>query len=188
MENILNRELIVGKSACRAIGVTAFIMLTAAGAFVRIPLGFTPVPLTLQTFFVLLSGAFLGGGWGAFSQAGYILMGVAGIPVFTVAGSGLLYLSGPTAGYLLGFVLASLFVGVSIKYVKGSLKKTIAVFLAADALILICGALWLKAVFAQPLPMAVSLGLIPFVAGDVLKAVAAALVYNRLYGRIREIF
>lgn len=88
MEAILKREIVVNKTACRIIGVTVFVILTSLGAFVRIPLPFTPVPVTLQTFFVLLSGAVLGGAIGAASQLSYLLLGTAGLPIFTNAGSG----------------------------------------------------------------------------------------------------
>ena len=87
MEVILKKELVLNKAACRIIGVAIFVVLTSLGAFVRIPLPFTPVPLTLQTMFVLLSGAFLGSGLAATAQLGYILLGLSGVPIFTGAGS-----------------------------------------------------------------------------------------------------
>jgi len=108
---VLKREIIKSRLINNILGVSIFVVLTSLGAFVRIPLGFTPVPLTLQTFFVLLSGAILGSNLGLFSQAGYLLLGAAGLPIFSGAGSGLLYLFGPTAGYLWGFIIASFVVG-----------------------------------------------------------------------------
>jgi biotin transport system substrate-specific component len=86
-----------------------FVALTVAGAFLRIPLW--PVPLTLQTFFVLLSGLVLGSRLGALSQAVYILLGLVGLPVFT-NGGGLGYLIQPTFGYLMGFVPAAAVTGL----------------------------------------------------------------------------
>ena len=93
--------------AAAAAGVIGFALLTALGAAVRIPLPFTPVPITLQTLFVLLAGVTLGPRLGAASMAFYLLLGTAGYHVF--AGSercGLQTIFGPTGGYLLGFLLA----------------------------------------------------------------------------------
>ena len=111
METIIKRELISDKGLCRLLAVGVFIALTTLSAFVRIPLPFTPVPLTLQTFFVLLSGALLGRQLGAFAQAAYMFLGLTGQQVFTGTGCGSLYLLGPTGGYIIGFVLAAFFAG-----------------------------------------------------------------------------
>src|SRR5512137_1746469 len=113
MELSLHTELIRSKAASRAAAVAVFAVLSMLGAFVRIPIPWSPVPLTLQTFFVLLSGACLGRRLGAVSQVCYVLVGIAGLPVFSQAGSGLLYLAGPTGGYLAGFIAASLWIGSS---------------------------------------------------------------------------
>ena len=83
MDSVLNREIIISKKICRFLAVTVFIILTTLSAFVRIPLFFTPVPFTLQTLFVLLSGALLGKKLGVFTQAGYLLLGLTGFQVFT---------------------------------------------------------------------------------------------------------
>jgi len=71
MEAIIKRELITDKRICQLLVSMSFVALTALSAFVRIPLPFTPVPLTLQTFFVLLSGALLGRRLGLFTQGLY---------------------------------------------------------------------------------------------------------------------
>jgi biotin transport system substrate-specific component len=97
MEALLRKEIILNKTLCRVIGIAVFIILTSLGAFVRIPLPFSPVPLTLQTFFVLLGGALLGSNLGALSQLSYIFLGVLGLPVFSGAGSGLSYFWAPPA-------------------------------------------------------------------------------------------
>ena len=109
--DILSKEIVIDRTATRAIGLFCFIILTALGAYVRIPLPFTPVPITLQTFFVLLSGAVLGRKWGSASQMGYLLLGIVGLPVFAGAGAGFAYLFGPTGGYIIGFIVASWLVG-----------------------------------------------------------------------------
>jgi len=188
LELTLKKELIVNKTFCRAIGVCAFIILTALGAFVRIPLPFTPVPLTLQTFFVLLGAALLGANLGAFTQVGYLFLGACGLPVFTASGSGLLYFSGPTTGYLLGFILASFFAGRFIEKSRDNLFLAVVLLFAADTILLSCGALWLKNILGLSLAKAFFLGFLPFIPGDLLKALAAAIIYLRLKPRARNIF
>jgi len=187
METILKKEIIVNKALCRTIGVSLFVMLTALGAFVRIPLPFTPVPITLQTFFVLLSGAFLGS-LGALSQIIYVLLGVSGLTVFTGAGSGLPYLLGPTGGYLVGFILASFCVGRLIKHGKQNLFSAFIILCVADFILLSCGVIWLKLIFGYSFRKLLFMGFMPFVAGDLFKALFAASLYIRLESRIKELF
>lgn len=188
MELTLEREIVVNKTACRAIGVTAFVLLSALGAFVRIPLPFTPVPLTLQTFFVLLSAACLGGSLAIRSQLIYILLGVAGLPIFTGAASGAAVLVGPTGGYLVGFIAAVFFIGKTIGYAKGSFLLTFGLFCLADFILLACGALWLGVLFGLDFAKMFWLGFSPFVPGDLFKAFLAASIYFRFKTRLREIF
>lgn len=188
LELAFKREVIVNKSLCRAIGACAFIIFTALGAFVRIPLPFTPVPLTLQTFFVLLGAALLGAKLGAFTQAGYLFLGACGLPVFTASGSGPLYFSGPTTGYLFGFILASLFAGRFIEKSRDNLFLVLTLLFVADIILLSCGAIWLKSIFKLSLAEAFFLGFLPFIPGDLLKALAASVIYLRLKPRARNIF
>lgn len=187
MELVFKREIVSSKLACRASAAVVFLAFMCLGAFVRIPLPFTPVPLTLQTFFVLLSGAFLGRNWAFLTQAGYILLGAAGIPVFAEAGSGLTYLLGPTAGYLFGFVLAAFFAGTFIKGQAQDWRIVAGILAAADGILLATGTLWLKFFLGCGIREAFFMGTLPFIAGDACKVACAALVYNTLKKRIREI-
>jgi biotin transport system substrate-specific component len=189
MESILSRELVVNKSICRIIGVMSFVVLTSIGAFVRIPLPFTPVPLTLQTFFVLLSGAILGANLGALSQIIYLLLGAGGIPIFANAGSGSVYIFGPTGGYILGFVLASFFIGKVIK-MRGKISY-FGLFIwmcLADLIILLSGVLWLKALFGFNLSKAILVGLLPFLPVDLIKITVASSIFLNIYTRSKKIF
>lgn len=188
MEAILKKELISDRVTCRFIGAISFLILITLSAFVRIPLPFTPVPITLQTFFVLLCGAFLGTGLGFSVLMGYLALGVFGLPVFTGAGSGLLYLFGPTGGYLAGFMLACLVIAKNIKRASTSLLSTFALFCLADFLLLACGTLWLKIISGGSLVNSVFIGFLPFVIGDLFKAFAAAALYLRFRRRLNEIF
>jgi biotin transport system substrate-specific component len=186
VEIIIKRELISDKRLCRLLAVGVFITLTALSAFVRIPLPFTPVPLTLQTFFVLLSGALLGRKLGVFAQAAYVLLGLTGQQVFTGAGSGSLYLLGPTGGYIVGFVLASFFAGSFLIKEKQSAFAVFIKLLAADFMILFSGMLWLKVSLSCGLSKAFLLGFLPFVLGDILKVALATIVYHKMRARIKE--
>jgi len=188
MEISLRKELILDKTACRIIGVLAFAAFMSLGAFVRIPLPFSPVPLTLQTFFVLLSGACLAGNFGGLSQLVYVLLGTAGLPVFSQAGSGVLYLLGPTGGYLLGFVLASLFIGRLIRHIPDKVSSIFVLFCLADLILLSFGVLWLKFISGCPLTKSLLIGFLPFIPGDLLKALAAVVIYSQIAKRCRQIF
>lgn len=187
MDAILKREIVLNKSICKIIGVSMFVTLTVLGAFVRIPLPWTPVPLTLQTLFVLLSGAFLGAGLGSFSQMIYMVLGAAGVSIFTSAGSGWLYIAGPTGGYLVGFMIASWFVGKLIKRFESSLFSVFVLFCLADFVLLASGALWLKLIFKLGFYKMVAVGFIPFIIGDLLKSLVAAAIYFKCRNRIKAI-
>jgi len=186
MELIIKRELISDKRFCRLFSVGVFIILTAIGFCTYSPLPFTPVPLTLQTFFVLLSGALLGKKLGTVTQAAYMFLGFTGQQVFTGLGSGGLYLLGPTGGYIAGFILASFLAGSLLTEEKQSGPVVFIKLLVADFIILFTGMLWLKVSMSISLSQAWLLGFLPFVAGDILKVALAAVVYNQLRGRIKE--
>jgi len=187
MEIIIKKELISDKRICRYLAVGVFIILTALSAFVRLPLPFTPVPLTLQTFFVLLSGAFLGRKLGTITQSTYMLLGLSGQQIFTGLGSGSLYLLGSTGGYIVGFILASFLAGSLLTGKKEGLFTVFLKLLSADFIILFSGMLWLKISLFLPLSKAFLLGFLPFVFGDILKVALATLVYHKMRARVKTI-
>ncbi|ACV25330.1 biotin transporter BioY [Methanocaldococcus fervens] len=157
--------------------------LTGALAQIRIFLPWTPVPITGQTFSVLLDGVVLGRRWGGLSQAIYILLGGLGVPWFANFSGGFSHLLGPTGGYLIGFVVAALFIGYVVdKYVKSrNFLPMLAVMLFANFVIiygfgLLGLGLWL-ALIKGSFPGIWELlwmGAFPFVPGDIIKAVLAA--------------
>ncbi len=108
----IDRALSVGNSRAvsSALWISAFALLTAVGAQIVIP--FAPVPFTLQSVFVLLSGAMLGARKGALAQVAYLGMGAAGLPVFAGFSGTFLHLLGPTGGYLIAFPLAAYVTGL----------------------------------------------------------------------------
>ena len=185
MEVIIDRERVGSKVMLRVLAVTLFVALTALSAFVRIPLPFTPVPFTLQTLFVLLSGSLLGRRLGSLAQGLYMLLGLTGLQVFTGAGSGSLYLFGPTGGYIAGFIPASFLAGYLCTRGKQKLPAVFAGFLFADLVLLLCGTLWLKVIISCSLSRAFLLGFLPFVPGDILKVIFAALIHRKLSARIK---
>ncbi|MDD4907475.1 MAG: biotin transporter BioY [Candidatus Omnitrophica bacterium] len=187
MELILKREVVSDKITCRVIGVAVFVVLMALGAFVRIPLPFSPVPLTLQTFFVLLSGAVLGGRLGLSSQAIYMMLGIAGMPIFANASSGFGYLLGPTGGYIMGFFAATMFLGMTMRHGAGSLLRIFALMCVADAILLFCGIIWLKVLFGYDLSKLFLIGFVPFIPGDALKAAAASVIAFKMQPRMRQV-
>jgi biotin transport system substrate-specific component len=153
--------------------VGAFTLATALSAQVRIPIPFTPVPVTLQTFFVLLAGVVLGPRWGALSQGLYIALGASGLPVFIGGGAGLSHLSGITAGYLLAFPVAAYLAGL----LCGRELRRIRVWgalLISGLLIIAAGTGWLALLNGTGLREASLIGFWPFVAGDLIKTAAAA--------------
>jgi biotin transport system substrate-specific component len=157
--------------------------LTGLAAQVRIPLPFTPVPITLQTLAVLLTGVLLGARWGGASQGLYAGLGVAGVPWFAGWSAGLGRLFGPTGGYIVGFVLAAAFVGfLTDRYARAREPAgLLAVLLVANFVVVYGVGLpwlygWLALVQkASPTVAGVlELGLLPFVLGDLAKLLAAA--------------
>lgn len=180
MEAILRKEITIDRVWRRAIAVGICVLLTALGAFIRIPLPFVPVPLTLQTFFVLLSAALLGARLGCSVQIIYICIGAAGLPIFTGAGAGLLYITGPSAGYLLGFVLAAMIIGTFIKYCRDNPPAVFLLLSLADLALLCCGALWIKFLFGLSLAKALYIGVLTFLPLDLVKALAATFIYLKL--------
>jgi biotin transport system substrate-specific component len=167
----------------RATGWLRDLILTALGALfvaalaqVKIALPFTPVPLTGQTFAVLLVGAVLGSRRAAASMALYIALGAFGLPVFAGGASGVAYLSGATLGYLVGFVLGAYATGLlAERGLERSMQTSILPFLVGTVVIYFCGVAWLTVVLGS-LSKALAAGLIPFLIGDAIKLVAAALV------------
>jgi biotin transport system substrate-specific component len=161
--------------------VLGMTVLTALLAQIRLPLPFSPVPVTGQTFAVLLAGVLLGRWWGGASMTLYVGLGVLGVPWFTGWSSGL----GATGGYLFGFILAALFLGYIIDKNINSLRMTKLLMLMLFAnfiLIYVPGIIWLGAwyhlVLGQPVELwlLLSMGLFPFIIGDIIKSAAAAVV------------
>lgn len=184
---IIGKEIVSSKTATTIIGIASFVLLTALGAYVYIPLGFTPVPITLQTFFVLSSGAILGRRLGPISQITYIILGVTGLPMFLSGSFGLAYLLGPTGGYILGFVIASYVIGKLLQN-NDSLISIVTALIIGEAIILSLGAGWLWVGLRFSLTKAFYLGVIPFIPGDIIKIIVASFICKKYIKRARSLF
>ena len=155
------------------------ILLALAGSALlaisaKIQLPFTPVPITMQTFAVLVIGITYGSRLGAATVVLYLAEGAAGLPVFA-GGGGIAYLAGPTAGYLFGFVIAAALVGRLAEYGWDRKVSTTAIaMLLGNLAIYMPGLLWLGTVVGYGKVFAV--GMLPFLPGDALKLALAAAI------------
>jgi biotin transport system substrate-specific component len=158
--------------------------LTAAGAYIVIPL--PPVPITAQTFFVNLAAILLGGPLGALSQLVYILLGIVGMPVFHGGKAGIGILFGPTGGYLLSFIIAAFVIGL-IARAKKAPGIFWNVFAMAIGMLIIyfIGSLQLAYVAKISFRKALTVGVLPFIPGDIIKILLAAIIASRLKDRIK---
>ncbi|MDR2068344.1 MAG: biotin transporter BioY [Spirochaetaceae bacterium] len=161
-----------------------FAALIAAGAFISIPLPFSPVPVTLQNLFALLSGLILGPLPGGAAAALFLLAGALGVPVFSGAVGGFAHFFGPTGGFLLGYLLAALTAGFIAGRPRGnrqaSLLRIILAVLAGFLVVYVPGVIRLKVVLDTDWGKALAVGFIPFAIGDTLKGIAAVLIAPRL--------
>jgi len=167
----------------RALPILVFAALTALSGQWKVELPFSPVPVTAQTLAVLLAGVCLGSRRGALAQLAYIGAGLVGLPVFVggtsawrVAAGGVPVIVGPTMGYLVGYVAAAFVVGWLVE--RGWGRQPLPLF---DVLVLgnlvidVGGVIWLLRFVHGGLPAAIVAGVLPFLAGDLLKLVVLTL-------------
>ena len=159
----------------------ALIFAGIIGLVAQIRIPFEPVPITGQTFAVLLTGVLLGKRWGGISVASYVGLGAAGVPWFYGWSGGIGHLTGATMGYLIGFILAALFLGFFVdRYINSRrfLPMLGLMLFANFVLIYGPGLLWLNTFMPGGL-FSYSLwwfGMLIFIPGDIIKAIAAAAV------------
>jgi biotin transport system substrate-specific component len=154
--------------------VIAFSLLIALSAQVVIPLPFTPVPITLQTFAVLLTGALLGSRLGALAVVAYLVEGASGLPFFRGGNGGWLYLAvSPTAGYLLAYPLAAFLTGWLAERGWDKRFLTAAAAIGLGSIVILFGG-WLGLLRFYSAPQAFALGVVPFIIGDIVKIALAA--------------
>jgi len=159
-------------------------LLVAAFAQIAIPLPFTPVPITGQTFAVLLVGAALGSKRGAASLGLYTVEGAIGLPFFAGGKAGL---SGPTIGYLIGFIVAAYFIGLlAERGMDRSLRTSLVPFLVGTVIVYLFGAGWLVLSLGMSLPAAFAAGVAPFLIGDAIKLLLAGAALPAAWKLVKE--
>jgi len=161
-----------------------FAALTAAGAFIAIPVG--PVPIVLQNLLALLSGLVLGPLMGSAAVGLYLLAGLLGFPVFSGGGGGIARFAGPTGGYLVGYFLAALTAGLIAGRPKANASvkvfqiRVIIAVVAGFLVIYVPGLIGLKTRLNLDWIKTFVTGFIPFTPGDAIKGIAAVLIAPRL--------
>lgn len=169
------------RSFPRASNLTRNLILVLLGSlcvalFAQIEIRMQPVPITGQTFAVLLIGALLGSKRGAAAILAYIAEGAIGLPFFAGGASGMGILTGATAGYLLGFVAAAYVIGLlAERGLERSARTSLIPFFIGTLIIYFFGAAWLSYILGS-LSQGIQSGVIPFLFGDALKLLAAALI------------
>lgn len=158
--------------------ITQIALVAGGAAFVgvaaqiAIPLPFTPVPLTLQTFAVLLVGASLGSLRGALSMVIYLIVGMVGFPWFAEGSSGF---SSASFGYILGFIFAAFIVGrLAERGASTTALRSAGLMVVGNLAIYAVGVTWLKFAIDVNWATALSLGVVPFLIGDAVKIALAA--------------
>ena len=167
--------------------VAAGVILLTVSAKIKLP--FYPVPLTMQTFVVLGIGMVFGWRLGAYAVLSYLLVGAMGLAVFAGTpekGIGLVYMTGPTGGYLLGFVLATMLTGyLAQKGWDRKISTTFLAMLAGNVVIYIPGLIWLGNVVGWDKPV-LAWGLTPFLFGDLAKIVLAMIVIPGAWRMVKK--
>ncbi len=162
-----------------------FACLTGLLAQARFYLPWSPIPVTFQTFAVLLSAIVLGKWWGGISQCIYIGIGVGGVPWFSGWKGGISIVTGPTFGYLIGFIIASFFLGYFVdRYIRSRYFLSMLALMLFANFVLIYGPGLLQLYIWQSLVKGTSvsfgkllmMGAMPFIIGDVIKVIAAAAI------------
>jgi len=157
----------------RVAGIAAFVGFTAIAAQLAIRLPYTPVPVTMQTLFVLLAGIVLGPRDGFYAMIAYIGIGIAGAPVFAGMTFGPAVLFGPTGGYLLAFPAAALLTGVITRSLRGGKPAVLIASLAGSAVILLGGTTYLWLLSGQSLSGVLAMAVVPFILADLVKVAVA---------------
>lgn len=164
--------------------------LTAAGAFMRIPMGYSSV--TLQYLFTAMAGLLLGRKWGALSQLIYVCLGLVGLPIFTMGG-GFGYVFQPTFGFLLGLIPAAWVAGMIARRGAASFCRLLLACLAGTAAVYVIGLPYMHCILRFYLNKTWSIqqtvmgGMVIFLPWDVLKAIVASLLAKKLLPTLHKV-
>jgi len=167
-----------------------FTALTSIGAFISIPIG--PVPITLQSLFVLLSGIILGSKKAVFSQIAYVLLGLIGLPIFAGFLGGLQKIFEPSFGFLVGYIIAAYCVGFFIENKPKTIKNMSIAVLMGTLIIYAIGLPYMYYILNIMLTNnfaiinILKMGMLVFIPGDALKAASAVLIGKKLQGKLNK--
>ena len=177
-------------SQSRTKKLTLFGLMTAVlcilGPF-SIPLPVSPVPLSLTNFAVYITVYMLGMKCSTASVLVYLILGTAGLPVFSGFGGGLGKLAGPTGGYLIGFLFIALIQGFLMDRFPGKKSAAVAGMIPGLTVCYAFGTLWLAGQMNLSFGAALAAGVIPYLPGDMLKIILAAVIGPKLRARVRKI-
>ena len=171
------------RASVQAFWVITFSILTAIGAQIEIPN--QPVPYTLQTFFVLLAGAFLGKRNGAASMGLYLLLGAIGMPVFSSGAFGLSRILGPTGGYLLSFPIAAFVVGYLAR-LRQEFWWMMVSMVIGSCIIFTIGTIQLNIVYLHNWVNSVQAGFLIFSWWDAVKIIGAATIAHHFFQKVNQ--
>ncbi len=158
--------------------ISLFAALCAAGAMISLPLPVSPLPIVIQNMFVILAGLLLGPLEGGAAILLFLALGALGFPVFSGGRGGIAVFAGPSGGYLVGYFVGAVLAGAMAR--KRSRLASLSGGIAGFIAILACGALGLKLMNGITWTKAFTLGVLPFLIGDVIKCALAVLVSSRL--------
>lgn len=174
---VISQKVLPRTGIASVLAVVGAAALTALAAQWVIYLPFTPVPITGQTFAVLLTGAALGWKLGAAGQGLYVAVGALGAPVFADRSGGVDVVTGATAGYLIGFIFAAGLVGWMAEHKQDrSFATMFTAFMLGSGVIYVFGVAGLMLNLGMSLEEAIVAGVVPFLIGDLIKAGAAGLL------------
>lgn len=184
-EMVLSQAVWSGNSLLRNLAlVLGGSALIAVAAQISVPM--FPVPMTLQTLAILTIGLAFGARLGAATVLAYLAEGAAGLPVFANGGAGFAYMAGPTAGFLAGFVMMAAIAGYAAdRGWSRSFLGAAAATLLASALLYVPGLAWPAAFLGKAMPDLLSGWMLPFLLGDAVKAVLAALIVTSGWAALR---
>ena len=187
--NTISAVVLPRRAAATLALMMGFAILTALAAQIRIVLPGTPVPITGQTFAVLITGAVLGSWAGAGSQMIYVTLGLVGLPVYAGGNGGFDYATGATLGYLVGFIAAAWVIGrLSERGQDRNVWSAVPAFLTGNAVIYILDVTWLwwSVEAISTMQEAIVAGFAPFVIGDLLKIALAGVLLPLAWRLVRR--
>lgn len=164
-----------------------FTALIVIGGYISFPIPLSPVPIVLADFFVMLAGLFLGASWGVSSVGLFLFLGALGLPVFAGGKAGLVVLFGPTGGFLFGYLMAALIIGLLSGKGKSSFVKDLLALIIGNIILYGIGIPWLKLALKLSWEKALALGLVPFIPGIIIKIIVAIALIKTLRPLLKSV-